>query len=230
MSSGSSRLGAESELSTRIAYFQQRIPASVRLIGITKTFSADIIRQAYEAGLREFGENKVQEALAKQTELSDFTDIVWHFIGHIQSNKALKVVENFDWIHSVDSLKLATRIDRQAKALEKRPNCCLQVKLVPDPSKAGFEVETLMSVLADLDRLESIAIRGLMVILPYGLLDEQVQEFFEKGAALAKEIEGRSLVNMKMDQLSMGMSGDFEQAIAAGATMVRIGSGLFGQR
>ncbi|MGB3787736.1 MAG: YggS family pyridoxal phosphate-dependent enzyme [Phormidesmis sp.] len=230
MSSGSSRLGAESAVSTRLAQIYLRLPASVRLIGITKTFSADIVRQAYEAGLREFGENKVQEGLAKQAALRDLTDVTWHFIGHIQSNKALKVVENFDWIHSVDSLKLATRINRQAKDLGKRPNCCLQVKLAPDPTKAGFEVETLMSALTDLDQLESIDIRGLMVIPPYGLLNAQVQAIFNQGAALAKEIAGRSLVNMKMDQLSMGMSGDFEQAIAAGATMVRIGSGLFGQR
>ncbi len=230
MSSVSSQLGAGSELSTRLTHIRQRIPPSVRLIGITKTFSADVVRQAHEAGLREFGENKVQEALEKQAKLTDLTDVTWHFIGHIQSNKALKVVENFDWIHSVDSLKLAARINRQAEALGKRPNCCLQVKLAPDPAKSGFEVEALMSLLADLDRLESIVIRGLMVIPPYGLPNGQVRTIFDKGRALAREIAGRSLVNMKMDQLSMGMSGDFEQAITAGATMVRIGSGLFGQR
>ncbi len=230
MSSGPSRLDAESNLSTQLAKIQQRVPPSVRLIGITKTFSADVVRRAYEASLREFGENKVQEALAKQAELRDLVDITWHFIGHIQSNKARKVVEGFDWIHSVDSLKLATRINRQAEELGKRPKCCLQVKLAPDPTKDGFEVETLMAALLDLDRLESIDIRGLMVIPPYGLSDVQVRAIFEKGAALAKAIAGRSLANIKMDQLSMGMSGDFEQAIAAGATMVRIGSGLFGQR
>lgn len=221
---------AEINLPTRIGRIQQRIPSSVRLVGVTKTFSAEIVRQAYDAGIRDFGENKVQEALSKQSELSDLTDVTWHFIGHIQSNKALKVVESFDWIHSVDSLKLAARINRQAEALGKRPSCCLQVKLVPDPTKSGFEVETLMSVLADLDRLKSIDIRGLMVIPPYGLTETEVRSIFERGAVLAREIGGRSLVNIKMDQLSMGMSGDFELAIAAGATMIRIGSGLFGQR
>lgn len=230
MSSSSSQMRAEINLPTRIGRIQQRIPSSVRLVGVTKTFSAEIVRQAYDAGIRDFGENKVQEALSKQSELSDLTDVTWHFIGHIQSNKALKVVESFDWIHSVDSLKLAARINRQAEALGKRPSCCLQVKLVPDPTKSGFEVETLMSVLADLDRLKSIDIRGLMVIPPYGLTETEVRSIFERGAVLAREIGGRSLVNIKMDQLSMGMSGDFELAIAAGATMIRIGSGLFGQR
>lgn len=230
MSSSLSPLKAEIDLPARLAHIQQRIPPSVRLIGVTKTFSAEVVRAAYAAGIRDFGENKVQEALAKQDELQDLTDVTWHFIGHIQSNKSLRVVENFDWIHSVDSLKLAMRLNRQAEASAKRLSCCLQVKLASDPTKAGFEVDELMSAITDLDRLESIDIRGLMVIPPYGLQAAQVQAIFEKGAALAREIAGRSLNNIKMDQLSMGMSGDFEQAIAAGATMVRIGSGLFGQR
>ncbi|EDX84327.1 conserved hypothetical protein TIGR00044 [Synechococcus sp. PCC 7335] len=230
MSLGPSHLGSKDELSARLAHIRQQVPPSVRIIGVTKTFSSDIVRQAYDAGFREFAENKVQEGIAKQAKLSDLTDITWHFIGHIQSNKALKVVENFDWIHSVDSLKLAARLNRQAKSLGKRPSCCLQVKLAPDPAKTGFEIETLLSGLADLDQLSALDIRGLMVIPPYGLTNVQVRAIFEKGAALAQEIAGRSLVNIKMDQLSMGMSGDFEQAIAAGATMIRIGRGLFGQR
>ena len=230
MSFGLSQSGSQDELSTRLAHIRQQIPSSVRLIGVTKTFSSEIVRQAYDAGLSEFAESKVQEGLAKQAELRDLTDITWHFIGHLQSNKALKVVENFDWIHSVDSLKLAARLNRQAEALGRRPSCCLQVKLAPDPAKTGFEIETLMSGLAELDQLSAIDIRGLMVIPPNGLTSAEVRAIFENSAALAREIAGRSLVNVKMDQLSMGMSGDFQQAIAAGATMVRIGRGLFGQR
>ena len=230
MPSSSSQLRADIDLPARLAHIQQRIPASVRLVAVTKTFSAAVVREAYTAGIKDFGENKVQEALAKQGELQDLTDVTWHFIGHIQSNKSLRVVESFDWIHSIDSLKLAARVDRQAKELGKRLNCCLQVKLAPDPTKTGFEVETLMSELADMDRLESIDIRGLMVIPPYGLSKTEVRAVFDSGAQLAHEIAAQSLVNIKMDQLSMGMSGDFEEATAAGATMVRIGSGLFGQR
>ncbi|MEM8503016.1 MAG: YggS family pyridoxal phosphate-dependent enzyme [Cyanobacteria bacterium P01_D01_bin.1] len=230
MSSRLSQLKAEVDLPARLAHIRQRIPPSVRLIGVTKTFSAEVVRKAYAAGIRQFGENKVQEALFKQSELRDLTEVTWHFIGHIQSNKSLRVVENFDWIHSVDSLKLAARINRQAEELGKRPSCCLQVKLAADPTKTGFEAGPLMSALADLDQMKSIDIRGLMVIPPYGLSETEAQAIFERGTALAREIAGRSLANVKMDQLSMGMSGDFEQAIAAGATMVRIGSGLFGQR
>ncbi|MEL6939544.1 MAG: YggS family pyridoxal phosphate-dependent enzyme, partial [Cyanobacteria bacterium J06598_1] len=180
--------------------------------------------------IRDFGENKVQEAMAKRAEMGDLTDVTWHFIGHIQSNKSRKVLENFDWIHSVDTLKLAVRLDRQAAELNLSPQCCLQVKVMPDVNKDGFEPEALLAQIPQLDQLKHLKIRGLMVILPYGLSAEQAQVGFSKAKALAGQIECSGIINMKMDQLSMGMSGDFEAAIAAGATMVRIGSGLFGQR
>ena len=172
----------------------------------------------------------MQEALEKQETLGDLTDVTWHFIGHIQSNKSRKVLEHFDWIHSIDSLKLANRLDRQAAELNRRPNCYLQVKLMPDPNKDGFERDQLMASLAQLDQLSHIQIRGLMVILPYRLSKQQAKSGFDQARQLATEIANTGILNMQMDQLSMGMSGDFESAIAAGATMIRIGSGLFGQR
>ncbi|MEO0705386.1 MAG: YggS family pyridoxal phosphate-dependent enzyme [Cyanobacteria bacterium J06649_5] len=223
-------LSQRDDISRRLKTFEPAIPPSVKLIAVTKTFPAEIVRAAYHAGIRDFAENKVQEALSKQAALSDLTDVTWHFIGHVQSNKSRKVVEHFDWIHSVDSLRLANRIDRQATELGKRPKCCLQVKLAADPSKDGFELEDLMAALPALDQLEQIDISGLMVIPPNGLLPHQTQAIFERASALLRSLHSEPFTNLSFQSLSMGMSGDFEAAIAAGSTMVRIGSGLFGAR
>ena len=217
-------------LAERLRNIQQRIPPTVRLIAVTKTFPPSAVRAAYQLGIRDFGENKVQEALAKQAELGDLADVTWHFIGHLQSNKTRKVLENFDWIHAIDSEKLAVRLDRQAAELGRCPTCCLQVKLAPDPTKSGFKQSEVMAALPVLDRLSHINIAGLMAIAPYGLPAERTQEIFEQAKRLADEIEQQGLARVKMGELSMGMSADFEQAIAAGATAVRIGSGLFGRR
>ncbi|MEM9150530.1 MAG: YggS family pyridoxal phosphate-dependent enzyme [Cyanobacteria bacterium P01_F01_bin.3] len=218
------------DLAVRLAKVRSLIPDHVRLIAVSKTFPASIIRSAYAEGIRDFAENKVQEALSKQAELSDLTDVTWHFIGRIQSNKSRKVVESFDWIHSVDSLKLANRLNRQAAEMGRHPSCCLQVKLLADPTKTGFEVDALMAALPDLDQLNHLNICGLMVILPYGLSPDASAEGFAKAQALAEQINQAGMINLKILELSMGMSGDFEAAIAAGATMVRIGSALFGAR
>lgn len=219
---------------SRLQKIEPLIPASVKLVAVTKTFPAEVVRAAYATGIRDFAENKAQEALAKQAKLSDLTDIVWHFIGHVQSNKSRKVVEHFDWIHSIDSLKLATRLDRQAAELGKCPTCCLQVKLALDPTKDGFERDELMADLADLNELKHLNVVGLMVIAPYGLPAEETQAVFAAGKALAGEIrrvaEEQGLSRIAMDELSMGMSGDFEWAIAQGATLIRLGSSLFGHR
>lgn len=223
-----------SQIKRRLQKIRPLIPPNVRLVAVTKTFPAAVVRAAYAAGIREFAENKAQEALVKQAELSDLTDVVWHFIGHVQSNKSRKVVEHFDWIHSVDSLKLAARLDRQAAELGKRPSCCLQVKLALDPTKDGFERDELMAALADLNALTNLNIVGLMVIAPYGLPAEETQAIFAAGQALAAEIKRvareQGLSRIGMEELSMGMSGDFEWAIAQGATLVRLGSSLFGSR
>ncbi|MFK8181959.1 MAG: YggS family pyridoxal phosphate-dependent enzyme [Phormidesmis sp.] len=218
------------QITARLDEIKRSIPESVKLIAVTKTFSAAIVRAAYAAGIRDFAENKVQEALAKQSALSDLTDVTWHFIGHVQSNKSRKVVENFDWIHSVDSLKLAARMNRQADSLGRQVSCCLQVKLASDPTKDGFEKADLLAALPQMDALSGLNIRGLMVIPPYGLPDDETAAIFAAGRSLAAEIQAMGLQRVRMDTLSMGMSGDFELAIAQGATMVRLGSILFGTR
>lgn len=220
----------KASIGDRLQTIEPLIPERVRLIAVTKTFQANIVQAAYQLGIRDFGENKVQEALEKQAALSDLTDVTWHFIGHLQSNKTRKVLENFDWLHSVDSLKLANRLDRQAAELNRSPYCCLQVKLAPDPSKDGFELEELEAALPELDKLTHIKICGLMTIPPYGLDPTQTREIFDRAEALRANLQQRQWQNLRMDELSMGMSGDFERAIAAGATIVRIGSKLFGRR
>ncbi len=206
----------------------------VRLVAVTKTFSADVVRAAYAAGIRDFAENKVQEGTDKQLALRDLTGITWHFIGRVQSNKSRKVLANFDWIHSVDSLKLAQRLNQQAQELNRCPTCCLQVKLAPDPNKSGFEPDELLAALPALSQLIHLEIVGLMAITPYGLGASQTQAVFERGRDLAQQLshvaQQQGWETVQMNELSMGMSGDFDVAIAAGATLVRIGSGLFGQR
>ena len=195
-----------------------------------RRFPAAIVAAAYDVGIRDFAENKVQEGIAKKEALGTLTDATWHFIGHVQSNKTRKVLEHFDWIHSVDSLKLASRLDRQAAELGKRPTCCLQVKLASDPTKDGFEKDELISALPELNQLEHLNIAGLMVIAPYGLPPAETQAVFEAGKALSMRIAKMGLTRITMSQLSMGMSGDYIWAIAAGATVIRLGSGLFGSR
>lgn len=218
------------DIGSRLQTIQSSIPPHVRLVAVTKTFSSVIVRAAYALGIRDFAENKVQEALAKQAELEDLTDVTWHFIGHVQSNKSRKVLESFDWIHSIDSVKLAARLDRQAAELSKRPICCLQVKLAPDSTKAGFTEDELAAALPELDPLTHLNIAGLMVIPPNGLAPLQTQEIFERAEELREQIAQQGLSNIDLKELSMGMSGDFKRAIAAGATVVRIGSGIFGHR
>jgi len=217
-------------IADRVQSVRQRIPEHVRLVAVTKTFAPEVVRAAYATGLRDFAENKVQESLEKQAALEDLEDITWHFIGHIQSNKSRKVLEHFDWIHSVDSVKLAARLNRQAAELGKCPNCCLQVKMADDPTKSGFEIDELLAAVHDLDALENIRLCGLMAIAPYGLPPQENRQIFDKARQLAEKINQMGCDRLQMNTLSMGMSGDFELAIAAGATMVRIGSGLFGKR
>ncbi|NEP42502.1 MAG: YggS family pyridoxal phosphate-dependent enzyme [Okeania sp. SIO2H7] len=214
-------------ITKRIEKISSNLPESVRLIAVSKQVSADAIRVAYVAGIRDFGENRVQEAIAKQEQLQDLTDITWHLIGHLQSNKAAKSLEKFQWIHSVDSLKLAQRLDRLAEEFSCSPFICLQIKILPDPDKFGWNVPELMADLAELNKCQHLKIRGLMTILPLGLDDSQSLEGFNGLRELSEQINRQNLSNIKIEQLSMGMSQDYHLAIQAGATMIRLGRILF---
>ncbi len=137
-------------ITQKINVIRQQIPQNVKLIAITKQVSTEAMAEAYAQGIRDFGENRLQEALLKQQRLQDLTDISWHFIGHIQKNKAKKIIENFDWIHSVDSLALAQRLNGLAEELGRVPKVFLQVKILPDPNKYGWEVPSLWQDLPQL--------------------------------------------------------------------------------
>jgi PLP dependent protein len=215
------------ELIDRIAQFRASIPPQVRVIAVTKTVSVEAMRAAYAAGIRDFGENRVQEAEVKRLALADLTDVTWHFIGHLQSNKAKGAIELFDWIQSVDSLKLAQRLDRLAQEQNRHLHVCLQVKLLSDPNKAGFSVEELWDALPQLAALPHLQMRGLMVIPPLDLDASQTVRVFQQAKELIEKMQQQGL---QVDQLSMGMSDDYALAIQAGATMIRPGRILFGAR
>ena len=203
-----------------IRLLKQQITPEVRLIAITKQVGVEQMRLAYQAGVRDFGENRLQEALV---------DVNWHFIGHIQKNKAKKVLENFDWIHAVDSWALATRLNRLSEELDKIPQVLLQVKMLPDPNKYGWEVRELWQDLPRLNELRFLNIRCLMTILPYGLSESETAKAFQETQDLATKIRQKNYSNLAME-LSMGMSNDYQLAIRAGATMIRPGRLIFGER
>ena len=218
------------QISAQIHQIQQTIPPTVRLIAVTKQVSAEAVRAAYQAGVRDFGESRIQEAIAKQAKLADLTDITWHFIGHLQTNKAQQALTHFDWIHSVDSLKLAKRLNHLAADLPRSPHCCLQVKIAPDPPKYGFNPDELWQALPYLDQCAALNLVGLMTIPPYGRNTAELQTIFQQARELAASINQQGLSHIHIQQLSMGMSADYPVAIAAGATMIRLGSVLFGSR
>ncbi|MDJ0713006.1 MAG: YggS family pyridoxal phosphate-dependent enzyme [Prochloraceae cyanobacterium] len=217
-------------IAQRINQIRQQIPSRVRLIAVTKQVSVEAIREAYEAGIRDFAENRIQEALPKQKQLEDLPDICWHFIGHLQANKAQKALEHFEWIHSVDSLKLARRLDRLADSLPSKPKVCLQVKILSDPKKYGFSVSELLAALSELERCDRLNIRGLMTILPLGLSRSETLAAFQATRSLAEKIKQQNLSNLVFEELSMGMSADYLLAIEAGATIIRLGRIIFGER
>lgn len=215
---------------------QRTIPPHVRLIAVTKTVSVEVMRTVYEAGIRDFAENKLQEAISKQEKLQDCRDICWHFIGHLQTNKAKKAVESFPWIHSVDSLKLAQKLDFFAQqALENGvigtlPQVCLQIKFLADENKYGWNVDDFYKDLSSLQRLKFLHFRGLMTILPFGLPSGRVLSAFQGVTDFASSLRQDKYFAPDFDQLSMGMSGDYLLAIEAGATMIRLGTIIFGNR
>ena len=196
---------------------------SIHLLAVSKTKPAQALREAYAAGLRDFGENYLQEALGKQLELADLP-LIWHFIGPIQSNKTRAIAEHFDWVHSVDRLKIAQRLSEQRPAELPPLNICIQVNVSGEASKSGCTPEDLPALAAAISALPRLKLRGLMAI------PEPTDDRAEQDAAFAAVQKLRASLDLPLDTLSMGMSHDLESAIAQGATWVRIGTALFGAR
>jgi len=201
----------------------QRDPASAGLLAVSKTQPAEAVREACAAGLQDFGENYLQEALDKQGQLADLP-LRWHFIGPIQSNKTKAIAEHFDWVHSVDRLKIAQRLSEQRPDSLPPLNICLQVNVSGEASKSGCAPQDVAELASTIAALPRLRLRGLMAI------PEPTDDVAEQRAAFARLRELQQTLNLDLDTLSMGMSQDLEAAIAEGATWVRIGTALFGAR
>ena len=203
-----------------------RDPAEVRLLAVSKKQSLEKIREAYAAGQRDFGENFVQEGVEKIEAMAK-DDLTWHFIGHLQSNKTRAVAENFDWVHTIDKLKTARRLSDQRPDGLPPLNVCLQVNVDKEESKSGVSPEALPELAAACSEIPNIRLRGLMC-LP--AIREELEEQRIPFAVLRELAEKMRTGGLDMDTLSMGMTADFRAAILEGATIVRIGTALFGER
>ncbi len=197
---------------------------TVQLLAVSKTHPASVLREMYATGQRSFGENYLQEALAKQEELSDLA-IEWHFIGHVQRNKTKPLAQHFDWVHGVDRLIIAERLSSQRPENLSPMNICIQVNIDEQDSKDGCTPDELPELVQQISQLDHICLRGLMVIPK-----PNNTAAFDDAKKLFDDVKINHVQPEVWDTLSMGMSGDLEEAIAAGSTMVRVGTALFGKR
>ncbi len=205
-----------------------RTPSDVTLVAVTKTVDVGSIREAVAAGVKVLGENRVQEAKEKIEKLGHIAD--WHLIGRLQTNKAKYAVKLFPLIHSVDSLELAQELDRQAAKSGKVQDVLIEVNIAGEASKAGVPAEKAKHLILEISRLGNVAVKGLMTMPPYSANPEDSRPYFRKFRKLASIIEQEKISGVSMAELSMGMSGDFEVAVEEGATIVRIGTAIFGER
>ena len=206
-----------------------RNPETVRLVAVSKTIPSETVKKAIDAGANILGENYIQEAKTKFNSLSSYP-VSWHFIGHLQTNKAKYAIRIFDLIHSVDSFKLAFELDKQAKKTDKIQSILIQVNVAGESSKSGISVQNTLNLVKEISVLKNIAIKGLMTMPPFFNAPEKVRPFFKNLRNLRDQIGKESIHNVAMDELSMGMTGDFEVAVEEGATLVRIGTAIFGER
>jgi hypothetical protein len=214
------------------AHRATRNPDEITLMAVSKTFPAERMREAYVAGLRVFGENRVQEFAEKAGALRDLVDPEWHLIGHLQGNKAAKAAELFGAVDSVDSLRLAERLNAAAEKLNKTLPILLEINVGGEDAKSGVAPGSpeLEQILLAAPQWHNLAIRGLMTVPPYSEDPEHARPFFRQLREIRDEIAARRLPAIAMDSLSMGMSHDFEVAIEEGSTCVRVGRAIFGER
>jgi pyridoxal phosphate enzyme (YggS family) len=232
-------LPADGALAVRLAAVGRRLAAAaeragrsareVRLIAVSKTFDADRVREAAEAGQRAFGENRVQEGLDKAGHLAAL-DLEWHLIGHLQSNKARKAAASFAWIHSVDRLEILKKVDDAARELGVRPRVLLQVDLAHESSKHGADVQALDALVDAALHARAVELCGLMIVPPFPADPEDSRPWFRRLREVRDDLVARGFPADRLRELSMGMSQDFEVAIDEGATLVRVGTAIFGRR
>lgn len=206
-----------------------RRPEEVKLVAVSKTVPPEAICVAYEAGLRDFGENRVQEADAKRPALSDL-NATWHLVGHLQTNKAKRARELFHWVQSVDSVRVAQTLDQAGIGSGEKFPILIQVNLGEEPTKFGCPEKDLLPLVGQICQLPTLDLRGLMVLPPFSEDPEQTRPFFRRLRELARAIQAHQLPNISMLELSMGMSHDYEVAIEEGATILRLGTAIFGPR
>ena len=228
----------ETDISSNISLIRQRIeaacarsgrdPQSVRLMAVSKTVVLERIREALEAGITLLGENYVQEAREKIPAIGHAAE--WHMIGHLQTNKVKYVVNLFDWIHSVDRLELARELDKRAGQNNRRLNVLIEVNVSGEESKNGMEPDAAMELVRQVSLLPNISVRGLMTMPPYSDNPENSRPYFQALRKLRDEISAAAIPNIRMDELSMGMTDDFEVAIEEGTTIIRVGRAIFGKR
>jgi pyridoxal phosphate enzyme (YggS family) len=206
-----------------------RDPDAIRLVVASKTIPEDTIREAIKAGVEILGESYIQEAGDKINTLSSYP-VSWHFIGHLQSNKAKYAVKLFDMIHTVDSLKLAKELNKQAKKINKIQKILIQVNISMESTKSGIYEEDAQKLIKEISLLENLSIKGLMTMPPFFNNPEEARPYFSALRNLRDKIRNEAIKNVNMQELSMGMTVDFEVAIKEGATLVRIGTAIFGER
>jgi hypothetical protein len=228
----------ETDIITNIIQVRQRIaaaaarcnrsPDSVKLLAVTKTVAPELVQQAIKAGVTACGENYVQEAREKIGLIRE--KVQWHMIGYLQTNKAKYVVNLFDYIHSVDRLELAREIDKRAGLIGRKINILIEVNVSGEESKSGIETSRVLALIKDVSLLENLNVKGLMTMAPYSTNPENSRPCFSALKNLQQKIIQEGIAGIQMDELSMGMTDDFEIAIEEGATLLRIGRAIFGER
>jgi pyridoxal phosphate enzyme (YggS family) len=209
-----------------------RNPDEISLMAVSKTIQPELIREAYNSGIRQFGESRVQEFAAKAEALGDLSDVAWHMIGHLQTNKASTAVKLFNSVDSVDSRRLAEKLNSEAEKLGKKIPVLIEVNIGQDPAKQGLIPDSveMEEVLRSAQSLEYLKFEGLMTVPPFSQDPEKARPYFRKLRELSERITAKNIPSLSMRVLSMGMSHDFELAIEEGSTCVRVGSAIFGVR
>jgi pyridoxal phosphate enzyme (YggS family) len=223
------RLAGVRERIARAADRARRDPSAIRLVAVSKTFDAEHVRAVADAGQIDFGENKVQEAIQKMDRLADLP-LRWHLVGHLQSNKARKAGERFDTIHTIDGADLGDKLEQAAAAGRRRIELLVQVDLAGEPTKHGAREDALLPIFEAARRWRAIGITGLMLLPPAAENPDETRPYFKALRSVRDRLLSNSVDRSALNELSMGMSDDFEVAVEEGATLVRVGTAIFGSR